>query len=316
MLLADLLQDLEVRVEPLAVCSVAAGWRLRLPSTDSTVVHYVLEGMGSMEVPGHATLTIRPGSVVVVPGVRHHDLVGAGTTRHRVTRRPEDAGAHELPLLAAGHTGPPALRIVCGWVDARVLAAVDVFAPLTEPLVFEPPPSVLRPLFTALLEEANRPGPARRTTVEALMQACLAVTLRSEYEGARDLPPWLGPLMSSRLRPALEHVLDDPGATHTVASLAREAHMSRSAFSNAFVDVIGEPPMAHVRRVRLRRAAAMLRSTDLPVASIAHAVGFSSRSHFSQAFTAVHGVTPSAYRRTPSGGAEREVVGASPPGLS
>lgn len=299
MRLDEVLRDLEVSVEPLAVCSVAAGWRLQFAPTAVAVVHYVLEGEGAVDVDDRPMVDVRTGSVVVVPGGCRHALTGAGVTRHRRYRRPtagpEDGG---VPLLAAGPAGPGTLRVVCGWVDATALSAFPLLTRMDEPLVVEAASPGLHALFTALLDEADRRGPARRETVTALMQACLVVTLRSACDATGNLHTWTKPQWS-RLRPALERVLDDPGAGHTVASLAREAHMSRSAFGSAFLDGVGEPPMAFVRRMRLRRAAAMLRATDLPVASVAHAVGFSSRSHFTRAFADAYGSPPSSYRRDP-----------------
>jgi transcriptional regulator GlxA family with amidase domain len=55
--------------------------------------------------------------------------------------------------------------------------------------------------------------------------------------------------------------------------------------------------MEFVQTVRLRIAARMLAGSDMPVKSIAAAVGYASRSHFSRAFAARFGNDPSRYRR-------------------
>lgn len=76
------------------------------------------------------------------------------------------------------------------------------------------------------------------------------------------------------------------------------AGMSRSAFAAAFRRAFGQPPMNLVKLVRLRRAGELLVSTALPVADVAKRVGFSSRSNFSHAFSQLHGMDPSRFRRT------------------
>ena len=78
--------------------------------------------------------------------------------------------------------------------------------------------------------------------------------------------------------------------------------MSRSAFADEFSAHFERTPMRFLRDVRLQRAASMLRTTDAPVAAVAHRVGFASRSHFSRAFSDHFGVPPSDFRSTGHGG--------------
>jgi transcriptional regulator GlxA family with amidase domain len=55
--------------------------------------------------------------------------------------------------------------------------------------------------------------------------------------------------------------------------------------------------MQYVRRLRLTRAARLLRSTDATVAEIAKGVGYASEESLSRAFKDRFGDAPSAYRR-------------------
>jgi AraC-like DNA-binding protein len=97
-------------------------------------------------------------------------------------------------------------------------------------------------------------------------------------------------------------MLDHPARSYSLESLAELAHMSRSAFAKEFTDRFGRTPMAFLRDVRLRRAASLLRETDLPVESIAARVGFSSRSHFSRSFHGRFGHSPTTFRTSPLDG--------------
>ena len=54
--------------------------------------------------------------------------------------------------------------------------------------------------------------------------------------------------------------------------------------------------MDFLKEIRLRRAANYLSTTDLPVKAVAGRVGFASRSYFSRAFKALHGIDPAGYR--------------------
>jgi AraC family transcriptional activator of mtrCDE len=91
-------------------------------------------------------------------------------------------------------------------------------------------------------------------------------------------------------------MVNRPGAPHTIRSLAELAGLSRSSFMMRFVDLIGESPIAVLRQLRMRQAAAMLVSNDeASVDQIARNVGYSSRSSFLRAFRKVYGMDPSEY---------------------
>ena len=81
-----------------------------------------------------------------------------------------------------------------------------------------------------------------------------------------------------------------------VSDLARAAGLSRAHFSREFRRAFGEPPHAYLLTRRLERAAALLRSTDRPVADICLSVGLRSIGSFTTSFTRTYGVSPTAYR--------------------
>jgi AraC-like DNA-binding protein len=51
----------------------------------------------------------------------------------------------------------------------------------------------------------------------------------------------------------------DPARNWTLASLAREAALSRSAFAARFTELVGEPAMRYVARFRMQVAMTALR---------------------------------------------------------
>lgn len=82
----------------------------------------------------------------------------------------------------------------------------------------------------------------------------------------------------------------------TVLDLAREAHLSVAHFSREFRRTFGEPPHRYLITRRLERAAALLRTTDWPVARIALSVGWESIGSFTATFSRVVGMSPARYR--------------------
>jgi AraC-like DNA-binding protein len=72
--------------------------------------------------------------------------------------------------------------------------------------------------------------------------------------------------------------------------------MSRASFAERFSQVYAQTPMDFVQEVRLRIAARLLTTTDLPIKVIASSIGYASRSYFSRAFRAAYGADPKTFR--------------------
>jgi AraC-like DNA-binding protein len=81
-----------------------------------------------------------------------------------------------------------------------------------------------------------------------------------------------------------------------VDALAGMAGISRAHFSRQFREAFGEPPHQYLKSRRMERAAALLRSTDEPVAHICRDVGLRSVGSFTTSFRRAYGLSPAAYR--------------------
>jgi AraC-like DNA-binding protein len=77
----------------------------------------------------------------------------------------------------------------------------------------------------------------------ALMTQCLVYLFRRLVSEPGGALPWLIALEDARLARAIDRILEDPSADHTVDSLADTASMSRSAFAEHFVAAFGRSPM-------------------------------------------------------------------------
>jgi len=96
---------------------------------------------------------------------------------------------------------------------------------------------------------------------------------------------------------ALEHLrshLDQPVVLSEIAALAG---LSQFHFHRVFRGMMGEALVAHVRRLRLERAALGLRDSRRQVLELALEAGFDSHESFTRAFRAAFGVSPSGFRR-------------------
>jgi AraC family transcriptional regulator len=128
-------------------------------------------------------------------------------------------------------------------------------------------------------------------SAEALTMEALALTARGLDRRSRQEPAWL--------RRVREFLQDDPAREVTLDQLAVVAgrhpvHLART-FRTVHECTIGD----YVRRLRVDRAATLLRTTRRPLLDIALDCGFAGAAQFSRSFRAVHATTPSAWRVNP-----------------
>lgn len=104
--------------------------------------------------------------------------------------------------------------------------------------------------------------------------------------------------LPSRLERLWQTVDADLAATWTLKSLARELGVGQERLRRLCQKRYGESPAARLRRLRLDRAAALVTATDLSIAEIAQAVGYSDPESFATAFRRAHGRSPRSLRRS------------------
>jgi AraC family transcriptional regulator len=99
-----------------------------------------------------------------------------------------------------------------------------------------------------------------------------------------------------RIRRALVYMRDHLADDIALADLAREAAMSEFHFARAFKAALGASPLQQLIAERIDAAKVLLTTTRLPVAEIAHRVGYEDVSRFGQHFKRATGATPAAFR--------------------
>jgi AraC family transcriptional regulator len=88
-----------------------------------------------------------------------------------------------------------------------------------------------------------------------------------------------------------------PDRSSRVEPMARAACFSRRQFHRLMLQVLGETPGRHQRRVRLDRAAWLLLTSCATVLDVALESGFENHETFTRAFRTRFGVTPSVFRK-------------------
>ncbi|RBM04760.1 helix-turn-helix domain-containing protein [Streptomyces sp. PT12] len=267
------------------------GYAVRRPrGADSWLFTWTAAGSGLLR-QGDAEVVAGPGALVALgPGVPHRYGVADGAERwafwwaHCQARTAW--GAWLRPHLGGGrlYAVPPVRRAARERV-AAAFARVHADARWSGDGAPPAPDPAPEPGRVAVAHTAA----ARELALNGLEEAVLLAASTAAGGGGAGADP--------RVRRAEALIAADPGAPHTVESLATQVSLSPSRLAHLFSEQLGHPPMRALRDARLRHAARLLEATELPVARVAAASGFASAFHFSRVFKERYGVPPGAYRR-------------------
>jgi AraC-like DNA-binding protein len=303
MLVDRLLSNLSVRVEPFALCQLSSGWRLHMPGPPDVMLHYVLKGGGTVRRRGGEARTIAASWLVVVPPMTDHVLETNGKIRDELRIDAPPAGS-PLQSIIAGSAATSDLVIACGVIHARYGQSLGLFDRLRDVLVVDLSGiAQVSAAFDGIFGEQSQPFAGSATMMSALMTQCLVHLFRRLPPEGEQALPWLMALKDRRLAQAIDLVLKDPAADHSVESLAETASMSRSNFAERFAAAFDRSPMSFVHHIRMQRAVELLEHDKLSIDQIANRVGFASRSHFSRAFKQHTGASPNLFRQAANVGA-------------
>ncbi|WP_051971758.1 AraC family transcriptional regulator [Massilia sp. 9096] len=299
--LAEVVGLLQPAVRFTKIVGAAGRWGVRRPDTGQPSYCAVLAGQCRMTLQGEAPLLLQPGDFVLVPATREFSMASLETPGERDFATPPSFPRPGEARLG-DHDAP---------VDVRFLIGHCVFdAPDAALLVSLLPRYVhvrgearLATLVALLDDEARSDRPAREVVMARLLEVLLIEALRSNSETGAS-PGLVRGLLDARLAAALRRIHEAPARAWTVAELAQEAALSRSAFFERFARAVGVAPMEYLLAWRMALAKDLLRRGGCAIAQVAERVGYSSASTFSVAFARHIGVPPARYANATRAGAE------------
>ncbi len=103
-----------------------------------------------------------------------------------------------------------------------------------------------------------------------------------------------------RIATAISHLEAHYDEPLNLDALAKLAHMSKRSFLRAFQAAVGSAPIAYLIKLRLNRAATLLRRAEEDVTSAAFKAGFNDSNYFARQFRKTFGMPPSEYRKRES----------------
>ncbi|GAA1408622.1 AraC family transcriptional regulator [Catellatospora coxensis] len=288
----------------MATFDARAPWAIELPARQGAMFHAVVDGTCWFTADGMPPRQLGPGDLVLLPAGTRHELA---TDPRLPTRRFDDDLKRSLiqPDGELRLDGPGArTRILCAGYSYEAHAAHPVLSLLPQVLhvaTAEPQsgPSLRTVLDLLANETRRRTATGSGTAAVRLLDLLLIHVIRVWLDTGGDTVgvSWLRGLRDPVTAHALSALHGRPGFDWTLQNLAATVNVSRATLARRFTHHVGEPPLTYLNRWRLTVAAHQLRNTTVPVAAIAHGVGYTSEFAFNRAFARTHGQPPGRYRR-------------------
>lgn len=277
---------------------LGAPWGTTLPVLPEGVMfHAVVAGQCWLEVDGSDPVLLQPGHFALVPHGQGHRLMsdrGVATPalfdlpcetlseRYEV-RRSDGGGARTLLLCGALSFDRPTARRLVAHLPPRVVVQTSDMGGAGR----------WQAVLQWMGEEARALHPGGEAVVTRLADVLVVQALR--HWMLRDPAArtgWLGALQDARIGRALGAMHRDPARAWTLATLAAESALSRSAFAARFQRLLGMPPMHYLAQWRMELASARLHERGDGVAAVAAELGYQSEAAFNRAFKRHMGRTP------------------------
>jgi AraC-like DNA-binding protein len=325
--LSDVLRSVRLRGAVFYYLSFGHEWAAEAPAAQEIAgmvipgaehvmeYHVITKGSGWAAIVGEPPVRLETGDIVMFPHGDAHVMSSApGIQPVRMTAewihmtrndpRPIPVVFNTPNQFSYGAPGPDSpTHVACGFLGCDLRPFNPLIATLPR-LLHLPAASDGAWISQVMLQAVNasqnkRPG--GEAVLERISEMMFVDAVRRHVERLpEEGTGWLAGLRDRYVGRALALIHDHPSRAWTIDALADEIALSRSAFHERFVRLIGQPPMQYLTQWRMQVAANLLRQSHAPIAAIALDVGYESEAAFTRAFKRQVGAPPGAWRRTQS----------------
>lgn len=281
--------------------------------------HVITKGSGWAAIVGQSPVRLEAGDIVMFPHGDAHVLSSAPGMRPtridpdwvyatRNDPKPIPIVFHTLHEFSYGTPAPESVsNVACGFLGCDLRPFNPLIATL--PRLLHLPAAGDGAWISQVMRQAVNASQDKRPGGEAVLdrigEMMFVDAVRRHVERLPEgSTGWCAALRDRQVGRALALIHDRPARAWTIDALANEVALSRSAFHERFMRLIGQPPMQYLTQWRIELAVNLLRETRAPVASIALDVGYESEAAFTRAFKRLVGTPPARWRRIQNGDLE------------
>jgi AraC-like DNA-binding protein len=296
-ILSDAVRLLRLHASVFLHSTFCEQWAVDVSAFKTATFHVIAGGECWLHLPDRADpAPLKAGDLVICPRNAPHVVSDDGEF-------PEDSVPRNHPASAGiggieGFDGP-STALICGYFEFSQQRWNPLLDALPDYVIIpteDESGSGLDSLINYMVYETRLGNPGSDAVIDRLSDVLFIQAVRTYLEQQHEQSGYLAALVDPRLGKALAGFHGAIGDDWSVQGLADVASMSRSAFADAFTDLVGMTPMQYVTGWRMQYAYDQLLTTSQSVAQIAESCGYMSESSFSKAFKKQFDVGPGAAR--------------------
>jgi AraC-like DNA-binding protein len=301
--LADVLDSLKLRGRIFCRCELSAPWALGFAAGDFSHFHVIEQGRCWFRLQGRKdVIALEEGDLLLVPKGHGYQLCDEPRTRPIPLADLIGSSQGGLRAVLRHGGGGRLAKVICGSFEFAGPHAKSFLTVLPDWIRVQKSERRGNEWLDATVRfvqhETQQAELGAETIIARLIDVMFVEAIRTWLKQQRQgSAGWLGALRDPQIGAVLGLIHQAPEKPWTVPALAAEVGMSRSPFAAKFTALVGESPMAYLKRWRLYVGATLLHQGTIALASVAERVGYESAAAFSRAFTREFGVSPGQYRR-------------------
>jgi AraC-like DNA-binding protein len=255
----------------------------------SYALHLFTEGKGSMTV-NERRLALRRGDLVIIPPAIPHTFHAAADNRMHCYNvyftvqggREVHDKKTDLSFIFSDAPSPNRPEIYRDTPRCSELEELPAFISMsTWPYLIDS--------FMQIIACDQTTGPSSRKAAELLLHSWLLQLSDALIIQPESIDPHISSLLV-----AIEQ--DADWWNYSINTMLNRSGLGRTRFFSLFRLSTGESPTAYLLRLRMRKAALMIRESGLSVTEIAEKLGYPTIHYFSNQFKQYYGISPTQFK--------------------
>lgn len=304
-LLDDIFDTLSLKGVLYFQTNFAPPWGVQVPQYSNVArFHLLIRGNCYIQMPSGEAIDMEPGDLIIIPHGLPHVMASSATQKtFPLETIVEETGYDGESVFTIGQPTENSrnTHMLCGHFNFRETANHPIINALPDFLYVCNIKRARYPLLDDLLrlitQRVCTEELGANSTISRLSEIVFIEMLRSGISVSPEVSRVLEAFKDSRLSRALQLIHNQPNKPWSVASLAKEAAMSRSRFAKHFHELTHSSPMAYLTEWRLQKSYSLLERSHASIQEIAQQCGYLSPAAFSRAFTNRFQCAPSSIRR-------------------
>jgi len=283
---------------------LTAPWGIDIPALEGSMTFQIVtSGSCWLEFEGAEPRLLRQGSLTLIPhGTPHRFRSDPDAIAEPLFDIPVEQVSDRYEIMRYGGGGE-VTHATHGVVRFDHVAAHRLIAMLPQVLqvdTWDDDDSIwMQSTLQFISREARAVRPGGETVITRLADILVIQAIRSWLASAPEAHQgWLAALRDEQIGGALAAIHRSPERNWSVATLATEVGMSRSAFSARFTEQVGESAMSYLTDWRMQLARTHLQDTSEPLSLVAGRFGYQSEAAFCRAFKRQFGAPPGSLRHS------------------